>query len=85
MQSELVSISVKLSHGSNKRLQVTEAGFRLTMFVVGERADDTGSVVTTNFLVDYNRHGWRKLIVHVSVTELSEATLVIVIRICTLI
>ena len=84
MQSVLAWISAKLAHSSNKRLQVTAAGFRLTMFVTGERADDTGSVVTMNVLVDCKRHGWMKLIVQVSVTELSEATLVIVMRIFTL-
>ena len=85
VQSELARISGKLSHASNKRLQVIGAGFRLTMFVTGERADDTGTVVTANVLADYKRHGWMKFIVQVSVTELTATTLVIVMRIFTLI
>ena len=57
VQSLLALISVKLSHASNKRLQVTGAGFRLTMFVTGVRDDDDGVVTTENVLADCKRHG----------------------------
>ena len=60
------------------------AGFRLTMFMTGERADETGVVVTANVLDDCKRQGWMKLIVQVSVTALAATTLVIVKRIFTL-
>ena len=60
------------------------AGFRLTMFMTGERADETGVVVMANVLDDCKRQGWMKLIVQVSVTALAATTLVIVKRIFTL-
>ena len=60
------------------------AGFRLTMFMTGERADETGVVVTANVLDDCKRQGWMTLIVQVSVTALAATTLVIVKRIFTL-